>query len=559
MLTALAIRDIVLIEALDLTLDGGLTGLTGETGAGKSILLDALGLATGARADASLIRASANQGSAAAVFDVPAGHPCRTLLNEAGIADDGDLILRRVQTADGRTRAYINDQPVSVALLRQVGNLLVEVHGQQETHGLLDPATHGGLLDAFGRLEGDRRAVGALYTAWRSAVAAVQRLADDVERAKMDADYLRDAVSDLNELAPQPGEEASLARDRALMMSAEKITVDLTEALAVLEHDGGVESRLATAFRHIDARRDKAAGRLDAAAAALERASVEAADARGEVAAALHALEFDPGQLDAVEQRLFALRAAARKHSCGVDELPAVAAGLAARLADAEGGEAALAGARQAAEKAHRAYAAKAKSLSAARQAAARKLDAAVARELPPLKLEKARFRTRIEGVASEDGGAEGIDKVRFEVATNPGTGFAPLAKIASGGELARFMLALKVSLAARGGAPVLVFDEVDAGVGGAVAQAVGERLLRLAGTVQVLAVTHSPQVAARADHHLRIEKRASGRSRSGLPATQVDRLQADDRREEIARMLAGATITDAARAAADQLIGAGS
>lgn len=557
MLTALSIRDIVLIEQLDLALEAGLTGLTGETGAGKSILLDALGLATGGRGDAGLVRAGAAQGAATAVFDLPAGHAARRLLDEAGLAHDGDVILRRVQTADGRTRAFVNDQPASVTLLRQLGDLLVEVHGQHDTHGLLDPQTHRAMLDAFGGLEPQVTALSEIHAAWRRCTDEARRLAEEIERARADADYLRAAVEELEALAAQPGEESELAAERTLMMNAEKIAGDLNEALEALEAEGGVESRLAGALGRLEKRRDAAAGRLDAAITALDRAVVEAGEARDQAARALETLEFDPGRLEEVEARLFALRAAARKHGCEVDALPHVAARLGARLADIDGGDGALAAARKAADEARSRYVEAAKALSAARADAAARLDAAVAQELPPLKLDKARFRTEIDVSPFDEGGPSGIDRVRFEVATNPGAPFAPLSKIASGGELARFMLALKVSLAARGGAPVLVFDEVDAGVGGAVAEAVGQRLARLAREVQVLVVTHSPQVAARAHHHLRIEKRASERGGTDLPATHVDNLAANDRREEIARMLAGATVTDEARAAADRLIGA--
>jgi len=559
MLSALSIRDIVLIETLDLKLNEGLSGLTGETGAGKSILLDSLGLATGARADAGLVRAGAKQGSATAIFDMPDNNDVTTLLDEAGIEHEGELILRRVQTSDGRTRAFVNDQPVSVALIRQLGDMLVEVHGQHDTHGLLDVGTHRGMLDAFGGLEDKVGALKEVHATWRGLLDDLQRLTDEIERARADADYLRVAVGELNELSPEPGEEAALAEERTLMMSAEKISSDLTEALDILENDGGMETRLSSALRRLEGQRENAAGRLDAAVSSLDRAIVESAEARDQVSSVLATLEFDPDRLETVESRLFALRAAARKHSCSVDDLPRIASSLAARLGDIDGGEGRLNEVRQSVEKARDAYIAKAKALSSARKAAAKKLDKAVAGELPPLKLDKARFQTEIDVSPFDEGGPEGIDRVRFEVATNPGAPFAPLARIASGGELARFMLALKVSLAAQGGAPVLVFDEVDAGVGGAVAQAVGDRLAALAQSVQVLVVTHSPQVAAQADNHLKIEKRATGKGKKDLPATKVDHLEPDARREEIARMLAGATVTDEARAAADQLIGAAS
>jgi len=559
MLSALSIRNIVLIETLDLKLNEGLSGLTGETGAGKSILLDSLGLATGARADAGLVRAGAKQGSATAIFDMPDNDDVTALLDEAGIDHEGDLILRRVQTSDGRTRAFVNDQPVSVALIRQLGDMLVEVHGQHDTHGLLDASTHRGMLDAYGGLEDKVRALKGVHATWRDLLEDLHRLTEEIERAQADADYLRVAVGELNELSPEPGEEVALAEERTLMMSAEKISSDLTEALDILENDGGIETRLSSALRRLEGQRENAAGRLDAAVSSLDRAIVESAEARDQLSSALATLEFDPERLETVESRLFALRAAARKHSCSVDDLPRVAASLAARLGDIDGGEGRLNEVRVAVEKARDVYMAKAKALSSARKAAAKKLDKAVAGELPPLKLDKARFQTEIDVSPFDEGGPEGIDRVRFEVATNPGAPFAPLARIASGGELARFMLALKVSLAARGGAPVLVFDEVDAGVGGAVAQAVGDRLAALAQSVQVLVVTHSPQVAAQADNHLKIEKRATGKGKKDLPATKVDHLEPAARREEIARMLAGATVTDEARAAADQLIGAAS
>lgn len=555
MLTALSIRDIVLIEHLDLRLNAGLTGLTGETGAGKSILLDALGLAVGGRGDAALVRAGAAQGSAAAVFDLADDHPVRAVLGEAGLSHEGDVILRRVQTADGRTRAFVNDQPVSVSLLRQLGDRLVEVHGQHETHGLLDPQTHRVLLDAFGGLEVRVRALSDVHADWRRCQTEAHQLEAEIERSRVDADYLRASVEELATLAPLSGEEADLAGERNLMMNAEKIAADLAEALAALEADGGIESRLAAALGKLERRRGDAAGHLDAATAALDRVVVEAGEARDQATRALESLDFDPGRLEEVESRLFALRAAARKHGCDVDDLPGVAERLAARLTDIDGGDGALAAARKAEEAARTRYTENAKALSAARIEAAGRLDLAVATELPPLKLDKARFRTEIETSPFDEGGPFGIDRVRFEVATNPGAPFAGLSRIASGGELARFMLALKVSLAARGGAPVLVFDEVDAGVGGAVAEAVGQRLAQLAATVQVLVVTHSPQVAARAHHHMRIEKRAPRKGGSDLPATHVEPLQADDRREEIARMLAGATVTAEARAAAERLI----
>ena len=554
MLAALSIRDIVLIEKLELSLDGGLCTLTGETGAGKSILLDALGLAIGARADAGLVRQGAEQGSVSAVFDLPAKHPARAILLENGFDADGDIILRRVQTKDGRSRAFINDQPVSVGLLRQVGDMLVEVHGQHDERGLLDASGHRAMLDAFGGFEtqvADLRALWNAASAAREALAAHEAL---LARAKAEQDYLTHVVGELDELQPQPGEETALADERMLMMHSEKIAGDLAEAEEALSGDGGLDARLTVALRRLARAAEQAGGRLDAAIAALDRTLTEAAEARDQIAQAMRALEFDPARLEQAETRLFALRAAARKHNVQVDDLAALAGKLRGELQEIEGGEARLAVLKKAAAEAEARYGAAARALSEDRARAAAKLDKEVMKELKPLKLDKASFKTNIEVLPERHGGPEGIDRVSFLVSTNPGAPFGPIIKIASGGELSRFVLALKVALASRGSAPTLIFDEVDSGVGGAVAEAVGLRLAELARAVQVIVVTHSPQVAARAQHHFRISK--GGEAKAQKIATRVETLDAPARREEIARMLAGAMVTDEARAAADRLIG---
>lgn len=554
MLAALSIRDIVLIERLELSLDSGLCTLTGETGAGKSILLDALGLAIGARADAGLVRRGAEQGSVSAVFDVSIDHPARAILRENGIEDEGDLILRRVQTRDGRSRAFVNDQPVSVGLLRQIGDQLVEVHGQHDERGLLDASGHRAILDAFGGFEDKLQQLRKLWNAASAAREALVEHEGMLARAKAEQDYLTHVVAELDELAPQAGEETSLAEERTLMMHSEKIASDLVEAEEALSGDSGLDARLNVALRRLARVAEQAGGRLDAAIAALERTLNEAAEARDRIAEAVRALEFDPARLELVETRLFALRAAARKHNVQVDDLAALAEKLRGALQEIEGGEARLVALQKAADDAATAYGAAARALSEARAKAAATLDKEVMKELKPLKLDRASFKTQIEVLPEAQGGPEGIDRVSFLVSTNPGAPFGPLIKIASGGELSRFVLALKVALASRGSAPTLIFDEVDSGVGGAVAEAVGLRLAELAKSVQIVVVTHSPQVAARAQHHFRISK--GGEAKSAKIATRVETLDAKARREEIARMLAGATVTDEARAAADRLIG---
>lgn len=554
MLTGIAIRDVVLIDALDLQFSRGLCALTGETGAGKSILLDALGLGLGARADAKLVRHGRDQAAVAVRFELDPGHPALDLLREQGLdAGDGCLLLRRIVAADGRSRAFANDQPVSVSMLRRLGEMLIEVHGQFDNQRLLDPAAHRELLDAYGGLAAEAADCAGAWCAWRAATEARTGAEADLAQARRDEDFIRHALDELGRLAPQPGEESELAQRRALLMNAEKLGQAIDEAARELTGGtarGGIEA-LRTALRSLQRVAAKVEGRLDPAVAALDRALSDAVEAHALLEKALSDADLDPRQLEGVEERLFALRAQARKHNVDVDDLARLHDELSRRVSGLEDGEAVLAGLRRdeaAAEGRFREFAA---ALSERRRTAARQLDMAVGGELAPLRLGKAQFVTRMEALAPEDWGQHGCDRIAFEVATNPGVPPGPLARIASGGELARFTLALKVVLAGADPVPTLIFDEVDAGVGGAVAAAVGERLARLANDVQVLVVTHSPQVAARADHHWRIAKMEAG---IGV-RTHVEVLDAPGRTEEIARMLAGAQVTEEARAAALSLL----
>lgn len=552
MLRSLSIRDVVLIERLDLTFLSGLCVLTGETGAGKSILLDALGLALGERADAGLVRHGATQASVAAEFDVDGGHPAVPLLAGQGIEDGGGrLILRRVVAADGRSRAFVNDQPVSVSLLRRIGDACVEIHGQFENQRLMHTATHRTLLDAYGGLAGDLAATAGAHRAWRAAVEAFERAGADLAQARREEEFLRHAVDEMKALDPQPGEEAALAERRAVMMHAEKLIEAMNQAAADLTAGAGVEGALRSAARALERVADKAEGRLDAALEALDRAAVEAAEAAVLLDKASADMDLDPRSLEAVEERLFALRALARKHGVEVDRLPAVLDDIKGRLGAIEDGGDRLRRLEEDVEAVRRAYVTAAGALREKRLAAAVRLDAAMTGELGPLKFGSARFRTRVDALEEGAWGEHGCDAVAFEVATNPGMPPGPLNKISSGGEMSRFMLALKVVLAHADPVPTIIFDEVDANIGGAVADAVGERLARLAGRFQVLVVTHSPQVAARGAHHWRVSKRVDGTA----TLTRVDVLSAGERKEEIARMLAGARVTDEARAAADSLL----
>jgi DNA repair protein RecN (Recombination protein N) len=555
MLAALSIRDIVLIDKLDLEFGPGLFVLTGETGVGKSILLDALSLALGSRGDVSLVRRSAAQGQVTATFELEPSHPVFALLSENGIEAEGTVMLRRVQGADGRSRAFLNDISVSVQLLRQVGRGLVEVHGQHDERALIDPSGHRDLVDAFGGLSVEGARVGETYAAWQAADEAKARHAGEIAASRANADYLNHALEELRLLDPQPGEEDALASRRQLMMHAEKIAAELAEALDVLQGEGTDGARLAAALRRIERQAQLASGLLAPIAEALERVIAETNAARAKVEEAMAETAFEPRELESVEERLFGLRAAARKHKVLVDDLPALKDRLEAELAALDVSEGRAAELEQAAASARKSYESAALSLSKARKAAAARLDEEVTRELAPLKLEKASFITHMETVPLAEGGPSGIDRIAFFVRTNPGTEPGPLMKVASGGELARVILALKVVLAARGSAPTLIFDEADAGVGGATAAAVGERLATLAARVQVLAVTHAPQVAALASGHMLIAKEAVLGPEGEAMATRVSVLEGAHRREEIARMLAGQTITDEARAAATRLM----
>jgi DNA repair protein RecN (Recombination protein N) len=559
MLTALSIRDVVLVERLELRFGPGLTVLTGETGAGKSILLDSLSLALGGRTDASLVRTGAAQASVAACFAPPSGHPAVTLLADQGIDAEDEIMLRRVVGQEGRSRAFINDQPISVALLRKIGPLLVEVQGQHEQIGLADPTSHLGLLDAFGVPAALRQTAAAAWRAWREASAALTNARAAIATAQRDEDWLRHAVDELAKLAPQEGEEEQLAAERQRLQRNERRNEAIAAALAELtprdRRSSGPGAALRAAARALQrlppSGEPQDSESVDAALAALERAGDGLAEAETLLTRLAADTASDPRILEQAEERLFALRAAARKHQVAVAELPALLDQLSERLAALQTSAAELAALEQTVARARQAYLDAATELSAGRREAAGRLDSAVAQELSPLRLEKARFHAGLTLSEEHDWGPTGMDSVRFLIATNPGQDLGPLARVASGGELSRFMLALKVVLAAGSPVPTLVFDEVDAGIGGATAAAVGERLARLAERLQVLVVTHSPQVAARGAAHLLVAKVA----RRGRTATLVDTLDAGARREEIARMLAGETITKAARAAADDLL----
>ncbi len=554
MLSALSISDIVLIDRLDLDLRTGLCALTGETGAGKSILLDALGLALGRRGGAGLVRKGAERGTVVAAFDLPAGHPVWEILKEQGVTTDEELILRRQVAADGRGRCFVNDQPISTALLRRLGECLVEVHGQHDERGLLNPAGHRTLLDNYGGLGKPLAACERANTELRRSADALSEAKESLRLAREEEDYLRHVCSELQALEPKPGDEEDLDRTRTLLRQGEKIAEALRDTqTALLGGDGhnGVEQSLRIAQRALERVAESAGGALDQAIEGLERAAGEAMEGIEGVADAVRSLDLDPTRLEAVEERLFALREAARKHRVSVDGLAALLEDFSRRLASIDNGGQRLAALEAAAEAAKAAYLDAAERLSQGRAKAARKLDKTMAGELPPLALDKAVFETVLVRRDEQAWGGQGWDQVSFHIATNPGNPAGPLHKIASGGELSRVMLALKVALAQNREPASLIFDEVDSGIGGAVADKVGERLARLAHDTQVIVVTHSPQVAARADHHWRILKQDQG----GGARTTVEDLDTDHRREEIARMLAGAEITDEARAAADSLL----
>ena len=552
MLTRLSIRNVVLIDKLDLDFSSGLAVLTGETGAGKSILLDSLGLAIGHRAEARMLRKGTDVACAVAVFDVPANSAARAILKESDIDAEGDdIILRRSLGEDGRTKAFINDQPVSVGLLKRVGEHLVEIHGQFETQRLLDPAGHRSLLDAFGGHRDALEDIAKRYSVVRDKLAALSAAIEAARIAKENEEYLRHVVDELQALAPTPGEESALAEQRKILQHGEQISSAIQEAQQALMAEGGAEEKLASALSEIERAAAKAGGMLDNTLGAIQRAASEAADATGFLERATADLEIDPQALEDAEERLFALRALARKHNTEVDALADTQAKLETALADIDEGGESLKRLPAEADTAKKANASAATALHKKRVTAANALDKAMVGELEPLRLGNARFKTNVIALDEDKWTETGADRVAFAVATNPGSEPGPLNKIASGGELARFMLALKVVLADADPVPVLVFDEVDAGIGGAVAAAVGERLVRLGQGVQVFVVTHSPQVAAKGAHHLNVRKGTAG----AQTRTEVVALNGDERQEEIARMLSGEIVTTEARAAANQLL----
>ncbi len=552
MLRLLSIQNVVLIEQLDIEFQSGLCVLTGETGAGKSILLDSLGLALGVRADSSLVRRGTMQAMVAAEFDVPADHRALQLLRNNDLCHDGPLLLRRSVKADGGSRAFINDQPVSLTLLRDVGDLLLELHGQHDERGLLNPRGHRALLDAFAKCEPEKKKVADLWQRWKQCRTALEDSLKQAEDAERDRDFLEHAVAELTRIAPEAGEEQQLADRRQQMMRGEKAMDDIENVHESLVGGEGALAQLRSAARRLERIAD-ADPHLRTAMQALDRAVQESAEAEDGLARARSALIFDPQEQERIETRLFELRALARKHKVSVDDLAQHAATLAARLALIEDGAAGLARLQAAVEKARVSYISAAQKLSDMRHKAGAMLDKQVAKEFIPLKLDKAQFRTVLTPLAEQDWGADGAEQVAFEISTNPGADFGPLIKIASGGELSRFILALKVALAARGDALALIFDEIDRGVGGAVASAIGDRLARLAQQTQLLVVTHSPQVAARGDAHWLIAKSSS----KAATRTSVALLDDKGRQEEIARMLSGDTVTAEARAQASKLLAA--
>lgn len=547
MLRHLDIRDLLIIDRLELGFHPGLNVLTGETGAGKSILLDALGFVLGWRGRADLVRSGASQGEVVAVFEVAPDHPANRVLAEAGLPHGEELILRRVNTAEGRKTAWVNDRRASGEVLRALSDALVELHGQQDDRGLLDPKNHRAMLDEFGGLTGLRDEVAAAWRARSETRRKLEEAEARLEEMRQEEEFLRHAVDEIRKLAPEPGEEADLDARRRLMQAAEKMRADVARAAAALSPDGA-EGQIGDARRWLEGVGDRAEGGLDAALEALDRALVELGEAQSEVERFGEALVFNPSELEEAEERLFALRALARKHGVVADDLAQFGADLEARLSVLDHGVEEIADLRAAHEKAIAGWQEKADRLSAARKEAAGRLDAAMAAELAPLKMERAVFTTDI---AAADPGPTGADSVTFRVATNPGAPAGPLNRIASGGELSRFLLALKVCLTRDDSGLTLIFDEIDRGVGGATADAVGRRLAALAAEGQVLVVTHSPQVAALGAHHWRVAKAVQG----GSTISRVEPLDAEARIDEVARMLSGDTVTEQARAAARALL----
>lgn len=550
MLTSLSIRDIVLIDQLRIVFGDGLSVMTGETGAGKSILLDSLSLALGARGDGALVRAGQNQGQVVAEFDVPHGHGVHGILKENGLDEEGAVVLKRVQSADGRSRAYVNDTPVSVGLLRTLGARLVEIHGQHDDRALIDPDLHRSILDLYGGHGADLMSVSEAHSAWKRAQSALRTHERAIEEARREFDYLTASVAELTALDAAAGEEERLAESRQTMMAHEKVAGDLGEASDILNGNGSPIPIIADLWRRLE-RKEEVKALVGGAVDGLGRALDALEESRSALEMAIRQSEFDPVHLEQTEERLFALRAAGRKFNVPPDRLPDILDTMRQDLQAIESGEETLIALTKALEEARAILDRKAEALSQRRRKAVRDLQTAVAAELPDLKLGRAEFSVSIES-RPEQPQETGIDSVEFRVRTNPGTKAGPIMKVASGGELSRFLLALKVAIAERGSAPTLVFDEIDTGVGGAVAEAIGVRLERLSRSVQVLSVTHAPQVAARARGHVLIKKDEAGPEQV---FTRIEILDAETRREEIARMLAGAQITNEARAAASRLL----
>lgn len=548
MLRNLSIRNIVLIEALELEFASGLNVMTGETGAGKSILMDALGYALGLPVRRDLVRAGAGEGSVSAEFAIPGDHPVNAVLDEAGIETlDGELLLRRIASVDGRSRGFVNDQRVSGKVLGQVGALLVEVHGQHDDRGLLNPRGHRALLDQFGGLSALLAETRQTWGAWQGLVRDLEAARDELEQAASDADFLRHSVDELEALSPMVGEDAELDAERRLIRQAADLIGEISRAVSALSLEGA-EGALGDALSRLTHVADRAEGRLEQAISAIDRTMTELGEAQAHLSDVMDALQFDPGKLEEVEERLFAIRGLARKHSVQPDDLSALTQDFVQRMRTIDGGDAHVTELEHKVAAAQTDYRKAADALTTARRRMAEGLDQAVTAELPPLRMENARFVTE---VAQATDGPDGSDAVRFTASINPGTPAGPIDRIASGGELSRFLLALKVQLAARGAEQTMIFDEIDRGVGGATANAVGRRLSRLAGNAQVLVVTHSPQVAAKGDAHFRIAKSDA----DGVTRTDVALLDASDRTDEIARMLAGDSITAEARSAARALI----
>ncbi len=551
MLQSLSIRDIVLIEALDLEFGSGLSVLTGETGAGKSILLDSLGLALGNRADSGLVRQGTQKAQVTASFDSPSPTSKLALYlqdNDIDVESGEPLIIKRSVKADGGSRAFVNDQPCSATLLRELGSKLIEIHGQHDDRGLINPKGHRTLLDAYAGADGTK--VRKAFEGWQSAKAALEQALEDQEAAELDREYLEHSVAELSKFAPQPGEEQELALERATMMKGEKLTGDLEAIRAAFDGSNGGLASLRAAARRLD-RIAEDHPLLTEALQALDRAVIEASEAEEKLNDAAHALTFDPQRLDDMETRLFDLRALARKHRVEGDALPQLLIDLETRLLAISDGGKSLGALEANVKAAQQTYVDIAEALRLKRTKAAKALDKAVAGELVPLKLDAARFETLLEPLEEDRWGPNGMDRIEFLISTNPGAPLAPLGKIASGGELSRFILALKVALAEEGGAKTIIFDEVDSGVGGAVASAIGDRLSRLSDSAQLLVVTHSPQVASKGNAHMLINKSSNGT----VSRTDVNALDSEGRRQEIARMLSGADVTDEARAQADRLL----